>query len=265
MIEDDLRILKSTANWQKLRLMMVDYDGTLVPIRPKPEQAVPTAELLANLSLMSRLRRLKFAVISGRSLEDLRSMIPLPGICMAGSHGAEILDDKADKPIVLARESLRSTFQRLAHNIQKEVGDLQGIWIERKPFTVAMHYRGADAGFTAVARKRFRETVSGCPESELLKISENKFVMEITPRDVSKALAVSFLLESCRLTPEESIYIGDDRTDEDAFDYLHPRGITVKVAQRPCITAARYRLNGYTRVIALLKHLLQQANSNDWI
>ena len=263
MSEDDLVYLKERSTQPVMRLIMVDYDGTLVPIRDWPAQADPTIGLRSLLSAMCKVRRLRLAVISGRSLEDLQSMLPIRDLWMAGSHGAEILPGGKPQPVVLAGESLRDLFVRLTEDVKTAVGNIPGILVERKPFALAMHYRAADAESAAIARQRFRTAVLGSREGRLLRISRNKCVLEAIPRSVSKAAAVRYLLETFDLTPEESMYIGDDRTDEDAFEYLFPGGITVKVAEAPRPTVARFRLRRHVRVLALLHHILKQESLRD--
>jgi trehalose 6-phosphate phosphatase len=258
MTQDDLTLLKTKSSFRKLRLLMVDYDGTLVPLRSKPALAMPSDKLLNILLALNQQQQCRLAIISGRSIQNLRALLPVTGITMAGCHGSEVLEGGDLKPVALVNEALLSLFIRLAPIIRNAVGNIPGILVENKTYGIAMHYRAASAKDAALAKGRFQQTILNCEESRNLKISHNKCVIEATPRNSSKASAIRHILMTGRILPEEAAYIGDDQTDEDAFVYLNPRGITIKVAPFPCLTAARFRLADQDRVMALLEYILQE-------
>ena len=125
-------------------LLLLDYDGTLVEIAPRPELARPTPELVELLIRLTAQGDLKVMVVSGRPLRDLQELLPVPGLNFLGSHGGEAYISGRLHPLQVAAaddEELCRWRNRLGESLRP----FRGWWIEDKPFGFALHYRQVPA------------------------------------------------------------------------------------------------------------------------
>jgi len=247
-----MRPLLREARDQLSLLLFLDYDGTLVSIQTDPEKVrMPP---LRRRTLSKLARHFPTAVVSGRSLKDIQSQLGLPGIAYAGNHGLEVrqgrtlwLHPEAKKTVPALKKTLREAECRLKH--------IPGVRVDDKGLSASVHFRRARTDDVPEIRRILRELVP--PSPGRLMLTRGKKVFEIRPAlDWDKGQAVLCLLK--RLDPGDAatpVYIGDDRTDEDAFRALSGRGITVRIGDnRP--TAARYRLPDVDAVWRFLRALL---------
>jgi trehalose-phosphatase len=232
--------------------VFLDYDGTLTPIVSHPEDASLSDSM--RQTLRSLAARLPVAILSGRDLEDVRGRVLVDGIVYAGSHGFDIAGagglrrelGQAYLPVLDAAEN----------ELREALDDIAGAQLERKHFSVAAHYRNVhenDAGRVALAV----EAVA-VRHRELRRI-DGKKVYELVPDiDWNKGKAVLWLLETLEVERGKAlpIYIGDDRTDEDAFRALEKRGVGILVSERAQATAANYCLNNPEEVERFLRELI---------
>jgi trehalose 6-phosphate phosphatase len=242
-------------------VLLLDFDGTLSPIVARAEDA----QLLAgNGVALNRLRRrsdVDIAVVSGRALADVSGRVGIQGLLYAGNHGMEIegpdVHEIAPEAVEL-RPQLETARERIAAGLQ----GVRDVWIEDKVLTLTVHHRQADPA----DEPRIREVVGEVVEAEpRLHLTSGKKVLEVRPRiDYHKGTAVRFLLRHIDPPPGSPIlYIGDDRTDEDAFravrDWAGGGGEGVLVAdQPPADTAALSYLRDAEDVSSLLATLAVQ-------
>lgn len=234
--------------------IFLDYDGTLSPIAERPELAlipVQTRRLLARLAKLCTI-----AVVSGRGLADVRAKVGLPDLIYAGSHGFEIdgPDVALEHPdAVQVLPELDRTEERLA----AELADVRGVIVERKRFAIAVHYRMADPGAVSSIEERVQVALD---KSSGLRRRMGKKVFELVPAlQWDKGRAVLWLLEALGQDKPGVIplYIGDDRTDEDAFAAVRERGLGIVVAGPTAVSKAAYRLSDTEAVVQFLDHLAQ--------
>ena len=239
--------------------VFLDYDGTLTPIVSHPEDASLSDSM--RQTLRSLAARLPVAILSGRDLEDVRGRVLVDGIVYAGSHGFDIagagglrrqLGD-AYLPVLDAAEN----------ELREALDDIAGAQLERKHFSVAAHYRNVnenDADKVALAVHAV-----AAKHRELRKISGKK-VYELLPDiDWNKGKAVLWLLETLEVERGKAlpIYIGDDRTDEDAFRALAKRGVGILVSEHPQATAANYCLNNPEEVERFLQKITHRLHATE--
>jgi trehalose-phosphatase len=249
---DVLESLRAAANL----FCFLDYDGTLAPIAPTPAQAHPLAGTDALLERLSRAPRTWVAVVSGRSIDDVRRFVDVAGVYYIGIHGLELLCPGGERQISPGAAVIRALMPGLRRQLEEQTGSWPGILLEDKGPALACHYRlatredaqRARAAVIAVVRSYQRR---GVP----LTFIDGHEVTEIRPVDANKGKAVCALLSSRAPTPL-ALYIGDDRTDEDAFRQLPPSAITVRVAGPAEETAARYRLADPVEVQAFLNDVV---------
>ncbi len=244
--------LLRAARAARMPALFLDYDGTLVPLRPIPGQARLTA---GRLEILGRLAaRYPVAVVSGRSLDDLSNKIGLPDLLLAGNHGLEIRRGEA-RWIHPQAARARPALEILLANIRPALSTIPRILIEDKRLTLSIHYRRSPWGSGAKIGRLLRRHLAG-RERDLVLIKGKK-VYEIRPAGVwNKGKATLRILQTAVPAGALPIYIGDDQTDEDAFRILSPIGLTARVG-RGRRTAAQFRLAGIRSVWSLLKGFLQ--------
>ena len=228
--------------------IFLDYDGTLTPIVSDPGKALLPDSMRQTLQALADYTSL--AILSGRDLDDVRRRVNIDKIVYAGSHGFDIAG-----PRELRKEVATEFLPRLdgaEDDLRKKLAGIPGVRVERKRFSVAAHYREInESNFPKVQRtvnqvaRRYRE----------LRIMEGKKVYELQPNiDWDKGKAVLWLLKTLEL--DRGIYIGDDRTDEDAFRALEQKGMGILVTEPPRLTAAHYSLREPMEVEQFLRGLV---------
>lgn len=246
------------AGWRDARarrgamLVALDFDGTLAPIVPHADQAAPPAPTRRAVEALARRGDTAVAVISGRALEDAMRRLPVAGLAWAGNHGLEIRApgfERVHPEARAAADALAACHGEIAMAIE----GVPGAWVEDKGLTLSVHYRETPASL----HRRVREAVHAAAAGrDSLRVTEGKCVVEVRPAvDWNKGRALLWILEALGL-PEGApvLYLGDDRTDEDAFAALRGRGVGILVGEaRP--SAARYRVTSPAAVTALLERL----------
>ena len=231
--------------------LFLDYDGTLTPIVERPEDAVLDGESRAMLRRLAG--RHAVAIVSGRDLEDVRARVGLDEIEFAGCHGFEIAGPGGNlvhAAAAAAAPQLGAAADMVAHDTR----GIAGVQLERKRYTLAVHYRRAPAAAHAVHEAVLRAQA----RHPALRVTEGKKVYELQPDvDWDKGRAVLWLIESLGLQDALPVYIGDDVTDEDAFRALAGRGVGIAVQEAPRPTAAAYSLSGPAEVRTLLAALAE--------
>lgn len=236
-------------------VVCLDFDGTLAEIAPKPELARMTRPMRSALEQVAR--RWHTAIISGRSLEDVRRLAGIEGLVYAGNHGLEIEGPPGSGISYRLGAEYRDAVKRSAAQLRQTLSDIDGLLIEDKGYSLSVHYRLADpAGF---ARTEAAVEAIAAQFPELAK-RNGKMVFELRPRiEWDKGRALMWLLESIDGDAGEvlPLYIGDDVTDEDAFDAITDRGIGILVSERPQKTAASYQLRDPDEVCRFLQRLAE--------
>lgn len=236
--------------------LFLDYDGTLSSITDHPDKAELSVEVKNILLKVILNPRFKVAVISGRSLKDIKSRVSIKGIMYSGNHGLEIKG-----PTFNYKRHVDASFKILLGKIKKELhlafAEFKSVLIEDKKLTLSIHYRLADKKDILKIRKIFHKTIAGYLKQKEIKFRSGKMVLEIVPPiKWNKGLAVSWILDRPEISKNNffPIYFGDDKTDEDAFRLLRDKGITVLVGH-PKKTNAQYYLNNVIEIGRFIEQL----------
>lgn len=238
-------------------ILLLDYDGTLTSIAKHPRLAVLVKKQRKILKRLTVHPNIKAVIVSGRKLSDVKSMIGIPRFTCVGNHGCEIA--LAGKRIV--HPSARR-FAPLLKRIRKELSaklKIKGVFFEDKEFTLSIHYRLAVKRDLSRFKRFFYEAIR--PWKEKVKITTGKKVYEIQPPfDLDKGKAVIFLIRKLGLSKYFPIYIGDDKTDEDAFKVLKEKGITIRVG-RCRKSAAKYYVSNIADVYKYLSGIADSSKN----
>jgi trehalose-phosphatase len=230
--------------------LFLDYDGTLTPIVERPEAAVlddATRDVLRRVAA-----RHTVAIVSGRDLADVRERVGLADLTYAGCHGFDIAGPRGSR-VHEAAAAAAPQLAAAADEVARETASLPGVQLERKRFTLAVHYRRVREADVHAVREAVARAQARHPA---LRITSGKKVLELQPDvDWDKGRAVEWLIATLRLEDALPVYVGDDVTDEDAFRALEERGVGIAVQEAPQPTAARFALRDPDEVRAFLAQL----------
>lgn len=233
-------------------LLAFDVDGVLAPLVDHVDDSVLSAGVDAALAEL--VRHTPVALLSGRSMASLRTLLEFPpGLYVVGSHGLEI--SGGDGLTLTDREQhAYEVVTNLGRRAAAESGD--GAWVEYKPASVAVHTRrasGPGVGDTVAALRAAAAAVPG------VTVKPGHDVVEMLVRETDKGSALMRLAEE--VAANSVVFLGDDRTDEDAFVRMGPDDISVRVG--PGETVAALRLSGTDAVAEFVRGLAARLSSPD--
>ena len=240
-IEERLEALARTP----VLLVATDYDGTLAPIVEDPDLAHPDREAMIAVRNLAELPSTHVSIISGRALGDLARLSGAPEkVHLVGSHGSEF---DVGFSAELDTEQ-RDVHQRMIAELKDVAAQHPGLSVEIKPAGVAFHYRNAPDD---VADRACEQVLVGPATWDGVHVKSGKKVIELTVVETNKGDALEVLRK--RLGATAALFLGDDRTDEDAFDRLSGPDVGVKVGEG--ITVAGFRVDDTREVSRLLARL----------
>ncbi len=243
-------------------ILFLDYDGTLAPIAQVPSEAVLSQE---NRELIERLVRIpsyQVVIISGRMLSDIKQIVGIEGACYIGNHGWEIENSSMQMKNLIPSQVV-SVMKSVKDELIMQLSDIQGILVEDKGVTLSVHYRLVPRDKEFLVRRIFEQICMPYCRKNMVKVYQGKKVLELRPWvQWDKGKAALWLLRKQEILMGKGnalpLYIGDDSTDEDAFEALKNKGITVFVGA-PRYSKAQYYLAGPQEVTELLKYMIYGA------
>lgn len=230
--------------------VFLDYDGTLTPIVDRPELAVMSQAMRNTVQTLAQ--HCLVAIVSGRDRADVARLVNLESLYYAGSHGFEIDGPRGSQIHHEIGARFLPTLDSAEADLRRDLRFVSGALIERKKYSIAVHFRLVGDADLKKVDAAVAGVISALPE---LRKRDGKKVYEIQPNvEWDKGKAVLWLLEALHLTKDNSfpLYIGDDLTDEDAFQALRDFGIGVLVGQTSRPTAAQYTLKNSDDVARFL-------------
>lgn len=253
--------------WGKLKeelsdkyiMLFLDYDGTLTSIARTPGKAVILQETKRLLSLLSQRKNCRIAIISGRTLADIKKMVGLKNVIYSGNHGFQI-DGPKIKYELAVPAGYKKVLRRIKTQLKEKLSGIKGVFVEDKKLSLALHFRLADKRQLPFIKTVFHETAIIYLVKNKIKVKPGKKVFEVRPPlQWDKGKVVLWLLarqevlsKSEKIVP---VYIGDDVTDEDAFKALKNRGLTIFVGLTNS-SQAKYYVKDVKGVYDFLKGIL---------
>ena len=237
--------------------VFLDYDGTLTPIADRPEQATLGASTRARLARLAC--RCPVTIVTGRDISVVRDFVRLDEIGYAGCHGLDIEGAAGSGLRYEAAGTVLPALDRAEADLRHGLSSIAGALVERKRYSVSTHYRLVGQGDAPHVETVVAAVARHYPE---LRRERGKKVFELRP-DVAwdKGSAVAWLLAAMSLEPGAATYIGDDETDEHAFELLAGDGVPIVVEHGDRPTSARYRVRDPREVTEVLDLLIEELAS----
>lgn len=225
-------------------ILAFDFDGTLAPIVERPDEAhVPEA---VSRGLAQLAQSLPVAIITGRSVADVRTRLGFTPRWVVGNHGAEDPDIGPPSAASQALDALR-------HRIAAQAGSLAGagVEVEDKQYSLALHYRlAADPGAALV---RIEELLQGIEPA--LKRFGGKCVVNVVATGLpDKGDALASLVH--RSGARSAVFFGDDVNDEAVFMRAEPHWLTVKIGRDDPLSRAMFFLDSEAELAVVLQQML---------
>lgn len=237
--------------------LFLDFDGTLVEIADHPSQVKLGASMREALLACQGRADTELAIVSGRSLADLRRVFDLPGVVLAGNHGLEIEGPGLEPFVHPDLPHFAQRFRELAATLERDAAE--GVWVEKKGASLTVHYHAAAPSLHASIAEHVRE----CVRQVGFQARDAIFAVEArAPLGWDKGRAVLHVLRA-RHGPAWSealhaVYVGDDDTDEDAFRALRGLGGTFRIGRADGSTLASHRLADVAAVETLLRWVAER-------
>ena len=232
--------------------LFADFDGTLTPIVDRPDAAFLPDGVRRSLERLATCH--KVALVSGRSLSDLRGRAQVEGAVMAGSHGYEI-EGRDVPPSPVADEETAERIARAAALLEERLRAVPGASVEPKRFAVTAHWRHVPPDRVPAV-----EAAVDAVGAELggLRKTGGKMVFELRPEQPwDKGRAVQWILDHLHGSVLPA-YIGDDVTDLDGLRAVRDAGFGIVVGDTLPEGEAVFRLREPSDVAALLRHLAER-------
>jgi trehalose 6-phosphate synthase/phosphatase len=250
-IEKNSNKIDQAYNKAKKRLLLLDYDGTLVGFKSMPEQAKPDEKLIKILTDLTNDTRNTVVIISGRDRHTLGEWFGHLNIHLVASHGLWHRHPKEDWNMVV---SLDNDWKKsVKHILEMYTDRMPGSLIEEKDFSLAWHYRNCEPNMAKVKLSEVREALLCMTRSMCLGLQEGNKVVEIKDNRVNKGYGASLFLKD-----DEYDFIfgaGDDSTDEDLFSVLPEDAYSIKIGSGN--TAANYRMKSWKSMRWLLERFTE--------
>jgi trehalose 6-phosphate phosphatase len=244
------------AQAERLRLIL-DYDGTLADFAPSPDLVLPDEEVIQILKELNANPALKVAIVSGRMLSQIRKLVPIEGIFLAGTYGIELLMPGGELIHRQDYDRVRPLLEELKPRWKLQINGREGFYLEDKGWSLAIHARFAEENEAETILNGARQTAQRWIDTDQFHILEGDKFLEVGPKIARKGNTVAYLLERYPWENALSIYIGDDDKDEDAFTVVNAHGgITILVSQEQRPTAANCRLDSPSSVRSWLRKLI---------
>ncbi len=243
--------IKQRYDSSQKRLILLDYDGTLSPFVPKPEDAFPNEEILGTLELLASDKKNRVVISSGRDHNTLERWFGSINVGLAAEHGAFFKDGKKwhrNKCTKGWEGDILSILQQFAEKTPRSS-------LEIKETALVWHYRKVDAWLASIRVPQLIEALINPCTKEHLQIMKGNKIIEIKYPEFTKGSEVNRLLKNKRY--DFILAMGDDVTDEDMFNALPREAITIKIGTLS--ENARYNLLNQSDTIPFLIRLASAA------
>ena len=235
------------------RLLLLDYDGTLVGFAKHPKDATPDKKLFSLLQQLTTLPNTQVAIISGRDAQTLEQWFSTLPVVLIAEHGASI--KRPDDSWEVAEAADQSWKNLIRPTLEMFSKRCAGSFIEEKNHTLAWHYRKVEGELGFTRSRELLDNLFHLVRNVQLQVIDGNKVIEVRVSGIDKGAAARRIVQENSY--EFVMAIGDDKTDEDMFRVLADKAITVKVG--PGHSIAAYYIKSQQDVIRFLNELVAEA------
>jgi len=260
----NLDLLHESFRASRKRVFLIDYDGTLTPIRKFPHLAVPSRETQELLTKLGKDERNRIYVITGRDRHFMQvnlGKLPIGFSCEHGCLFRHSPREGEEESWIDIRQELDTSWKEVVKDIFNDYADrTPGSFVEEKEINVTWHYRNADPEFGEYQKNELVLHLQGLP-SLPIDILMGKKAVEVRPQGINKGSAVKMIMNR-EADADWILCMGDDTTDEDMFEEitkmeaLNRSIFTVMVEKKP--SSAAYYLTDQEKVLSLLQKLTEE-------
>ena len=243
------RLMEDYAGAER-RLLLLDYDGTLMPFSTDPRQVTPSRHVLDVLTALAADSRNDVVVISGRDRNTLEHWLGQLPVSLVAEHGAWIRDRGGDWH--LSRPLKNDWKPRIRPVLETYSDRLPGSFVEEKEFSLVWHYRAADPELGAARAQELLDHLVNFTANIDVQVLQGNKVVEVKTGGVNKGIAAA-QHHLALLDPDFVLAVGDDWTDEYLFMALPNTAYTLRVGLAN--SQARYNLRDYLAVLDMLTDL----------
>lgn len=231
------------------KVLLLDYDGTLVGFKNIPSEAIPSQEIYDLLDQIAALENTEVVIISGRDRKTLESWFAHKNYTLVTDHGAT-MRKRGEEWVIL--DHLKSNWKENIRPVMETFMDnTPGALIEEKEYSLAWHYRKADPEMATVRTMELKHVLKSLLFNNALSVLDGNKVLEVKNSAINKGLAASKIISDKNY--DFIFAIGDDWTDEFMFEEMPYDAYTIKVGNVK--TVANYYINNNTEVLNLLKRI----------
>lgn len=248
--------LRSIIKRGRKILLFLDYDGTIVPIKPTPQQVSLNKETKKLLQDLREKLNGNLCIITGRTLSEIKKQVGIKGLIYAGNHGMEWEIEGKKNTLAKAKR-----FAQILPKIKKSLKLLEekfrGVFIEDKHLTLTVHYRLLKKNYVNSFHRYIKYLLEPYLKTSAVSLLKGKKVYELMlPLDWNKGDFIKLYMKRYQNRNRQrlsTIFIGDDRTDEEAFLKLKDV-IAIKVGRGH--STADYFVKNHKEVLNFLKLLI---------
>jgi trehalose 6-phosphate synthase/phosphatase len=239
-------------NSSNRKLLLLDYDGTLVPLKNFPNESIPSRRLIELLQKAISNSQTELFVVTGRSRFEIDNFLGDLQIDLIAEHGAFIKKNGNWIESQQYKEFWKNDVRLL---LDKITCQFTHSFVEEKSFSLAWHYRNVEEHISDQHLNELILSLQALSESSKFRIIKGNKVIEIVNSEINKGFAVKKIVESSSY--DCIVCIGDDTTDEDMFSYLanNKKAISIKVGEGASF--AKHRLNDVDSVLQFLEKIIK--------
>jgi trehalose 6-phosphate phosphatase len=240
--------------------LFLDYDGTLADFPAAPDLILVQPDIVRLVKQLASQPRIRLTVISGRKLQDIRELLPVEGIFLAGVYGVEILTPEGDLIQRGEYGLIRPNLDRIKSRWETLIAGRSSFFLEDKDWSLALHAQVVEEHPAREVLSAARQMAAdGLPEGLFRQLVDDNF-LEIAPLQAHKGESVRYLFSKFPLAEARLVYIGDDDKDIEAFKTVHVLGginfLVAEAAQPMHADEADYVLKSPRAVRKWLLNLL---------
>ena len=237
-------------------LLLLDYDGTLTPIRSDPAKALLTLRARRLIHKFAITDNVDVCIISGRDRDFLKSQFENYNVYLAAEHGAQFYNKSKDNWMTLVTDLKKKWYPSALKVMNDFAKMVPSSFVERKDFAICWHYRNSPAEFAEYQAVKLRNELEELMRHYPVNVISGKKVIEIKDHAANKGVFLRWFLNRYDFSNKAIIAIGDDATDESLFKELNSnKGITIKVGAET--SSANYRMDEHTDVLWFLEKIYQ--------